>query len=177
MMKNEILNLLSLLLQYPDIQIKKVEFKEWDFFKKTFSNDERVNKIIKYFKDTDLIELQKQYVNLYDINPCTHLYAGYVILGDDLKRGVLLQKLKEEYNQCHIDLKNELADYIPLLIKLISKHKDEILRRELIQYLLLPALDILVNNMEASIYKDLLIILKEYLIVNVEKNTEITLKQ
>jgi nitrate reductase assembly molybdenum cofactor insertion protein NarJ len=68
------------------------------------------------------------------------LDIGYVLFGDDYKRGELLVNLSREHKKANNDCGNELADYLPNLLRLIPKIEDEEFRNELVAIIILPAL-------------------------------------
>jgi len=76
----------------------------------------------------DTYELQEIFCRSFEVQPLTSLYVGYVLFGDDYKRGEMLANLSVEHRKVGNDLANELPDYLPNVLRLIVKlaEKDDI---------------------------------------------------
>ena len=88
----------------------------------------------------DLTTMQELYTRSFDVQAMTTLDVGYVLFGDDYKRGVLLANLNSEYREVDIDTGTELADHIPNLLRLMEVLKDEEVLHDLAYAILAPAL-------------------------------------
>jgi hypothetical protein len=73
---------------------------------------------------------------------------GYILFGDDYKRGELLANLNREHKQADNDCGSELGDHLPNLLRLISKLDDQNLIVEMIEELLVPALTKMISEFE-----------------------------
>jgi len=73
----------------------------------------------------DLEAMQELYTRSFDVQAATTLDIGYVLFGDDYKRGILLANLNREHRTANIDTGTELADYIPNLLRLMAVIEDE----------------------------------------------------
>ena len=78
------------------------------------------------------LDLQELHTRTFDVQSLTTLDIGYVLFGDDYKRGALLSNLNQEHNRAQNDCRGELADYLPNLLRLIPKLKDQELLGELV---------------------------------------------
>jgi len=78
----------------------------------------------------------------------TTLDVGYVLFGDDYKRGALLSNLNQEHSRAQNDCRGELADYLPNLLRLIPKLEDQELLGELVAQILVPALMLMIREFE-----------------------------
>lgn len=85
-------------------------------------------------------DLQELHTRTFDVQSLTTLGVGYVLFGDDYKRGALLSNLNREHNEAENDCRGELADHLPNLLRLMPKLKDQELLEELVTEILLPAL-------------------------------------
>jgi len=98
----------------------------------------------QYFYDhlphQDLDSMQELFTRSFDVQAITTLDAGYVLFGEDYKRGKLLSNLNREHAKAHNDCGMELADHLPNLLRLIAKSNDAELIRELAGEILAPAL-------------------------------------
>ena len=88
----------------------------------------------------DLLTMQELFTRSFDVQAVTTLDVGYVMFGDDYKRGEMLANLNREHNAAGIDCGTELADYLPNLLKLLAVLKDEDLIGDLVHGILAPAL-------------------------------------
>lgn len=88
-------------------------------------------------------EMEELYTNTFDIHAICFLEVGYVLFGEDYKRGHLLVKLQELLQEFDVDSGHELADHLPNLLTLLPRLNDA--RPEeakaLVGKIILPALD------------------------------------
>jgi len=85
-------------------------------------------------------ELEDLYLRTFEVQSITTLDIGYVVFGDDYKRGELLVNLNKEHLQYNIDCEGELADNLANILKLIYVIEDKELLLDLINKLIGPAL-------------------------------------
>ncbi|MBT5530596.1 MAG: hypothetical protein HOK35_15660, partial [Cytophagia bacterium] len=106
------------------------------------------------------------YVSTFDIQALSHLDIGYILFGEDLKRGDFLVKLQQEHIKNKTDLGFELADHLPNVLVLLASTNDSEFADEFVQFILLPALLSMIKGFksESNVYLFLLQILKEVLI-------------
>ena len=97
--------------------------------------------------DTTL-DLQELHTRTFDVQSLTTLDIGYVLFGDDYKRGALLSNLRREHAQAENDCGGELADHLPNLLRLIPKLKDQNLLDELVRQILVPALMLMIREFD-----------------------------
>jgi nitrate reductase assembly molybdenum cofactor insertion protein NarJ len=88
----------------------------------------------------DLEAMQELFTRSFDVQAATTLDVGYVLFGDDYKRGILLANLNREHRAANIDTGTELADYIPNLLRLMAVMEDEEVLHDLAYAILGPAL-------------------------------------
>ena len=101
------------------------------------------DKIIKFLEllpAENLRTMQELFTRSFDVQAITTLDIGYVLFGDDYKRGELLSNLNRE----HVAAKNfcgsELADHLPNVLRLLDRLNDKELIEELVQLLIAPSL-------------------------------------
>ncbi len=85
-------------------------------------------------------QMQELFTRSFDVQAITTLDVGYVLFGDDYKRGELLAHLSREHRQAQNDCGQELADHLPNVLRLVPKLMDEDLIAELIQQIVAVAL-------------------------------------
>ena len=88
----------------------------------------------------DLDHLQEVYTRSFDVQAITTLDVGYVLFGDDYKRGAILSHLSREHKMAHNDCGTELADHLPNLLRLIAKSENAEFIQDLAREILAPAL-------------------------------------
>ena len=94
------------------------------------------------------LDLQELHTRTFDVQAVTTLGTGYVLFGDDYKRGALLSNLTREHNDAENDCRGELADHLPNVLRLIPKLKDQDLLEELVEQILVPALMLMIREFE-----------------------------
>ena len=94
------------------------------------------------------LDLQELHTRTFDVQSLTTLDIGYVLFGDDYKRGALLSNLRREHAQAENDCGGELADHLPNLLRLIPKLKDQNLLDELVRQILVPALMLMIREFD-----------------------------
>ncbi|MCX7180054.1 MAG: hypothetical protein NTX56_15250 [Proteobacteria bacterium] len=93
-------------------------------------------------------DLQELYTRTFEIQSLTTLSVGYILFGDDYKRGDLLANLNREHTLVNNDCRGELADHLPNMLRLIPLLKDEEIREELAAELLLPAVALMIREFD-----------------------------
>jgi len=89
---------------------------------------------------SDVIAMQELFIRSFDVQAMTTLDVGYVLFGDDYKRGELLANLNREHQEAGNDCGCELADHLPNVLRLLPKLEDDELIDELVDSVLAPAL-------------------------------------
>ncbi len=87
-----------------------------------------------------LATLQETYTLTFDLNPVAALEIGYHLFGENYKRGLFLAQLRETEEQYALDEQRQLPDYLPTLLRLLTRLDDRELREDLIAECLLPAI-------------------------------------
>lgn len=85
-------------------------------------------------------ELEDIYLKSFEVQSITTLDIGYVIFGDDYKRGELLVNLNKEYQTYSINCGDELADNLANILKLLNVLEDSNLVDDLVNMIIAPAL-------------------------------------
>ena len=107
-------------------------------------NDANLLSSIRNFRATTkslpLTDLQELYTRTFDLNPVCALEIGYHLFGENYKRGEFLANLHETEAPFNLGQEHQLPDYLPVLLRLLTKLNDEELRQSLISECMLPAL-------------------------------------
>lgn len=95
-----------------------------------------------------LDEVQEVFTRSFDVQAITTLGVGYVMFGDDYKRGEVLVNLSREHVAAGIDCGSELPDHLPNVLRLMARWEDRELAAEFAQEILCPALELMVAEFE-----------------------------
>jgi len=133
--------LLAQLFEYPSAGLpeKAHEIKEYLDGRYADAAAE-LGRFIDFLPVDDLQAMQELFTRSFDVQAATTLDIGYVLFGDDYKRGILLANLNREHRTANIDTGTELADYIPNLLRLMAVIEDEEVLHDLAYAILGPAL-------------------------------------
>jgi nitrate reductase delta subunit len=139
---NHLYEILASLLEYPgdDWNSRLERCKQW----LTVQEPEVAVQFISFrrkVRQLPIEKMQELYTHTFDLNPVCTLDIGYHVFGENYKRGELLASLRETEAPYELGQRNQLPDYLPVLLRLLVKLEDEDLRRSLITELLIPALD------------------------------------
>lgn len=104
---------------------------------------------------------QEYYISTFDVQAVCFLDIGYILYGEDYKRGVFLVNIKKEQEMVGNDCGQELADHLPNILTLLPKLRDTKFAEELICSLLIPVLHEMIAKFRSisNLYKGLLEIL------------------
>jgi nitrate reductase assembly molybdenum cofactor insertion protein NarJ len=94
----------------------------------------------------DLRMMQELFTRTFDFQSATTLDIGYILFGDDYKRGELLANLNREHLAVNNDCYHELADHLPNVLRLMGKLEDEELINEMVEELVAPALSMMISE-------------------------------
>lgn len=88
---------------------------------------EATQKLLQFFADTPLLDLQMKYVDLFDRKRRAGLYLSYYLNGDTRARGMALLRFKHIYNaEGWNPDSQELPDYLPMLLEFIAVTKSPV---------------------------------------------------
>jgi len=91
------------------------------------------------FQTRPVNELEELFLRSFDVQAITTLDIGYVLFGDDYKRGAMLVNLNREHEAVGNPCFNELADHLPNVLRLLPLLKDDSFREELVCRIVSPA--------------------------------------
>lgn len=133
--------LLADLFIYPENELYKRKIKDVDeYLLKTLPEAAEALKGFREFTaSSSIVEIQELYLRSFDVQAITTLDIGFILFGEDYKRGQLLVHLNEEHSKAGNNCNTELSDHLPNLLRLLPKMKDETMRIEMATFLLLPA--------------------------------------
>jgi len=116
---------------------------------------------ISHVRHKPLSVQQEYYISTFDIQALCYLDIGYVLYGEDYKRGVFLANLKKEQEIAGNECGSELPDHLPNILTLLPKLSDVKLAEELVYSLMIPALHKMIASFRTNdnVYKETLRIL------------------
>jgi nitrate reductase assembly molybdenum cofactor insertion protein NarJ len=142
---------LAMLFHYPDAEysliVREVESLLSQLYPETQTTFKEFAQIAY---NSSLEELEELFARTFDVQAITTLDIGYVLFGDDYKRGELLVNLNRGHKEVDNDCGNELADNLSNMLKLLPKMKDSELQNELIQKIIMPALTKIIKEFEVE---------------------------
>lgn len=149
-MNGKIYNLLALSLCYPGAETlknaKELEAELMSLDQKYF---DLFHPYIEFLQTESQESLEESYTNTFDIQAVCPLEIGYTLFGEDYKRGEFLVRMSELHKEHDTSLvSSELGDYLPNILKLLSKMPDGPFKQEFIEKLFLPALAKMLKNFD-----------------------------
>lgn len=100
------------------------------------------------FTPEALDEVQEIFTRSFDVQAITTLGVGYVMFGDDYKRGEVLVNLNRELRAVGIDPGSELPDHLPNVLRLVARWEDRELAEEFVVEILYPALGAMIKEFD-----------------------------
>ena len=134
--------LLADLFIYPQDESYKKKIKNiHDYLLKCSPESAEAMKLFIEFTETSTMkEMQELFLRSFDVQAVTTLDIGFILFGEDYKRGQLLVHLNREHREAGNDCGVELSDHLPNVLRLLSKMKDEAMRNEIATRLVIPAI-------------------------------------
>jgi nitrate reductase assembly molybdenum cofactor insertion protein NarJ len=132
---------LAPLFEYPDADYPGRVRDINDYLRGSYADAAlELGRFIDLLPADDVQAMQELFTRSFDVQAATTLDIGYVLFGDDYKRGILLANLNREHRNASIDTGTELADYVPNLLRLMAVMEDEEVLQDLAYAILGPAL-------------------------------------
>ena len=107
-----------------------------------------LTQFLELLPENDLVKMQELFIRSFDVQAVTTLDIGYVLFGDDYKRGELLSNLNREHIAARVDCGHELADHLPNVLKLLAKLVDAELIDELVRDIIAPAVNKMIDEFD-----------------------------
>ena len=87
-----------------------------------------------------LREMEEIFTRSFDIQAITTLDVGYVMFGDEYKRGELLVNLSAEHKAAGLECGDELGDHLSNLLRLVAVSTDRAMLDDLVGLIIAPGL-------------------------------------
>lgn len=151
-MKNlEHYNLLSELFIYPKADIFEKVIEIQNFLNKNYPEaGKEFVRFSEFIANSTFYQIEEIFQKTFHIQAICFLDLGYVIFAEDYKRGQFLVNMKVEQEKYNNDYGHELADNLPYVLRLLPLHKDENFINELVVMVIIPALEKMLSEFDAS---------------------------
>lgn len=93
---------------------------------------------------------EELYTKTFDVQPICYLDLGYVIFGEDYKRGAFLLHMQEEQKKCGNDCGTDLSDNISNMLVMMSKTDNQALVDELVFKILIPGIEKMISEFKQA---------------------------
>lgn len=152
---------LARLFQYPKNdykeRVKEAETVLTELYPETLTSFKQFSDFVFNSSHDEITEI---FTRTFDVQAITTLDVGYVLFGDDYKRGELLVNLNREHREAANECTDELADNLANLLSLLPKMQNHVIRDELVEIIIMPGLIKIINefdtkniNLKNKIYK------------------------
>lgn len=128
------------LLDYPDAS--------WSAKTSVCAGHDSLTEFLLSVESLPLPDLQELYTRTFDLNPVCALEIGYHLFGENYKRGEFLANLRETEAPFDLGQQHQLPDYLPVLLRLLTKLEHDELRSSLISECLVPALNKMLTSVK-----------------------------
>ena len=153
--------ILAQLFQYPKTdykeRVKEAETVLTEIYPETLTSFKQFSDFVFNSSHDEITEV---FTRTFDVQAITTLDVGYVLFGDDYKRGELLVNLNREHREAANECTDELADNLANLLSLLPKMQNHDIRDELVEIIIMPGLIKIINefdtkniNLKNKIYK------------------------
>jgi len=145
----KVYELYSYALNYPDEKVREKITELHICLDKNYPDASgMMNEFFEFAKATSIWKWEEIYTRTFDVQAISTLDVGYILFGDDYKRGELLANLNREHIKFENNSSTELADHLPNLLLLLSKHDDDDFKNDLVGLIIKPALKKIINEFE-----------------------------
>lgn len=117
-------SIIANIFRYPEIEFKEQMLEVNSVIKLLYP--EQLSTFAKFLKgvsDSNSIN-EEYYLKTFEIEGVCCMDLGYVLFGEDYKRGDFLAKIQSEQIICGNDTGIELADHLPNILTLMAHHHD-----------------------------------------------------
>ncbi|MBK7127929.1 MAG: hypothetical protein IPM74_14155 [Crocinitomicaceae bacterium] len=105
---------------------------------------------VSFINDSDFFKIEETFNLTFHIQAICFLDLGYVLFGEDYKRGEFLVHMKTEHEKINHDCGCELADNLPNVLELMSLSEDDEFIKELGVRILIPSLEKMVKEFDQA---------------------------
>ena len=154
--------LLAEMFRYPSDDLKNYQGK-WNEIISRYDDSLRpgLDRFTAHIREKPLSFQQEYYISTFDVQAMCFLDIGYVLYGEDYRRGIFLVNIKKEQMKANNDCGSELPDHLPNILTLLPKIAEPELAEELIYSMLIPAINRMIQAFRevSNLYRGLLEVL------------------
>jgi nitrate reductase assembly molybdenum cofactor insertion protein NarJ len=115
---------------------------------------EEFEKFASYAMDATHQQREELFVKTFEVQALCYLDLGFVMFGEDHKRGMFLVHMKREHERVGNEYGTELPDHLANVLVLIEKTTDEEFRNDLVAGIAIPALRKMLEGFDNSRIKE-----------------------
>lgn len=132
-------SLLANLFRYPEedfiLQLKENQ----DFLDEYYPEaGKELQPFSEFLNNSSLDETRELFTKTFDVQPICYLDLGYVMFGEDYKRGAFLLNMQEEQLKINNDCGTDLPDNICNVLTLMTKSEDDVFVEDLVWRIFIP---------------------------------------
>ena len=143
--------MMAKIFQYPGPQAKEEALRVSSMLEADYPNGAKsFKRYLDWATLTPLHEMEEVFAKTFHVQAICYLDLGYVIFGEDYKRGDFLVNMKREQELAGNECGEELPDNLANVLTLIPKLKDEQLLADLTGRIMIPALRKMLKEFEDS---------------------------
>lgn len=109
-----------------------------------------ISPFVDIINQNELFQIEEIFGRTFHIQAVCYLDLGYVLFGEDYKRGDFLVKMKNEQRNANNDCGDELADNLPNVLYLLTLLENEEFMGELVVRIIIPSLQKMLKEFDAS---------------------------
>ena len=138
---------LASLFSYPEKELAKTVVEIRTIIINNYpENKENIDAFLSFIEETPIEKQSEYFIRTFDVQALCYLDIGYILFGEDYKRGEFLVNMRNEHNKANNDCGSELADHLPNMLKLLPKIADRNFAEELAYCIMIPALKEMLKN-------------------------------
>ena len=142
-------SILAGLFDYPDQKTDDLIRLTSDIL---YANYPAATNIFLHFQQTilgmDLHSREEYFINTFEVEALISMDLGYILFGEDYKRGNFLAMMQQEQISAGNDLGSELADHLPNVMRLLPLMSEQEVAEELAYSIILPAIREILKKFE-----------------------------
>lgn len=120
-----------------------------------------LEKYVNHMLVLDQTQREEIFLKTFEIQAICHLEIGYVLFGEDYKRGLFLASMKDEHRRRGHDCGLELPDHLSNVLDLLSCLDDEELVKDIAELALIPAVRSMLSAFDEKRIRDRIASLKK----------------
>ena len=143
--------ILAELFRYPDAGFVPRVVKCQELLNTDYPEAGKIlNPFTLYLSALSIEETEELFTKTFDVQPICYLDLGYVIFGEDYKRGTFLRHMQEEQKMLNNDCSPELPDHLSHVLVLMTLHTDPVFIDELVAQVVVPAVKKMIHEFNTA---------------------------